>query len=110
MAITLQDVLDRARIPLNDAAKVRYPDADLLAYANAGIRVAMSLRPDLRFGKFGAPYTDLPLADDFPMDARYVQPIADYVTGRAETRDDEHINSGRAAQFIAAFEQQLSSL
>lgn len=29
---TVQTILDRARIPLNDDAKVRWPDTDLLAH------------------------------------------------------------------------------
>lgn len=34
--------------------------------------------------------------------------IADYIVSRAEARDDEHINSNRAAQFLAAFVGRFS--
>lgn len=33
--------------------------------------------------------------------------IADYIVSRAESRDDEHVNSNRAAQFYAAFLQKV---
>jgi hypothetical protein len=33
----------------------------------------------------------------------YSDPIADYIVYRAETRDDEHVNSNRAAQFLQSF-------
>lgn len=44
---TLQHIVDRARVPLNDAAAERYTDAELLGYAKDGIREAAILRPDL---------------------------------------------------------------
>jgi hypothetical protein len=33
--------------------------------------------------------------------------IADYIVYRAESRDDEHVNSNRAAQFLASFVQKV---
>ena len=42
---TMQDVVDRARIPLNDATKVRYADATLLAFLNAGVSRTYAIRP-----------------------------------------------------------------
>lgn len=44
---TFQDLIDLARVPLNDADKERYPDAKLLGYAKDGLREAAVLRPDL---------------------------------------------------------------
>lgn len=41
--------------------------------------------------------------DDTDIPATYSDAIADYIVGRAESRDAEHVNSRRAAQFIASF-------
>ena len=104
---TMQDVADAAREPLNDEDKVRYTDTALLRYANAGIRRAYQVRPDLRLGSFTTPIADKTLADPFPMDEAYLQAIVDYVVFRAETRDDEHVNSNRVTVFMNSFSQAL---
>jgi hypothetical protein len=44
---TYKDAIDGARKPLNDAAKIRYPDADLFLWAQDGIRETAFARPDL---------------------------------------------------------------
>ena len=44
---TFQQAIDSARIPLNDAAKVRYPDDVLLGYAIDAVREIAVYRPDL---------------------------------------------------------------
>lgn len=41
--------------------------------------------------------------DETDIPETYSDAIADYIVGRAESRDDEHVNSGRAAQFLASF-------
>jgi hypothetical protein len=41
--------------------------------------------------------------DDTLVPTVYADAVADYIVYRAETRDDEHINSNRAAQFLASF-------
>lgn len=106
---TMQDVVDRARIPLNDATKVRYTDATLLAFLNAGVSRTYAIRPDLKFGGYATAYTDLALSGVFPFPLRYVQTLADYVVFRAETGDDEHVVSARAAMFLANFDKELKS-
>lgn len=109
MSTTLQDVLNRARIPLNDDDKVAYPDAELLPFAVAGIQRAIALRPDFRFGQYGTPLGALTLASAFPLPEEHLQTVADYVTFRAETKDDEHINSNRALAFNSLFEKELTT-
>jgi hypothetical protein len=44
---TIQEVIDTARVTLNDAQKIRYPDAECLSYARDGLREACLARPDL---------------------------------------------------------------
>jgi len=104
MAITYQTVLDVARLPLNDSDKARYRDADLMTYANHGILAMLKRRPDLFVGQFASlPNGERAPGDSFPLSAQYVQLLADYVTARAETADDEFVNSGRAALFMQLF-------
>lgn len=47
MSTTYQAVIDAARIPLNDSAKIRYPDAEMMTYLNDGLQVLFAMRPDL---------------------------------------------------------------
>jgi hypothetical protein len=47
MDFTGQQCVDLARVSLNDAAKVRYTDSELLVYLNAGLGTFALVRPDL---------------------------------------------------------------
>ena len=105
---TMQTVIDLARIPLNDNGKVRYLDTVLLGYANSGIKLLRQKRPDIFFGKYGTPVTDLALSDAFPIDDDYRQPIADYVTARAHSTEDEASLVAKAQSFFSLFKEQLS--
>lgn len=107
----LQSVLDLARIPLNDADKDRYSDADaLLPFLRHGLLAAYRRRPDLFIGQLAVTpsFLTLALVDPFPLPDEYIQVFADWVTARAETVDDEHVNSQRAAAFFALFGKDVS--
>lgn len=41
--------------------------------------------------------------DDTDIPETYSDAIADYIVGRSESRDDDHVNSNRAAAFMASF-------
>lgn len=103
MARTFQQACDRARLPLNDADKIRYPDADLLGYANDAVLLVRKRRPDLFFGAWTIPPNPYLLSDNIPLDDTYFPAICDYITGRAEFRDDESAMQERAAVFIQMF-------
>lgn len=104
MAFTYQSVIDLARIPLNDADKVRVSDATLLSFANQSVLQLLKRRPDLFIGSFSSlPTGQAVLGDQFPLTAQYVQTVADYITFRAETIDDEKMNSGRSLAFAQLF-------
>lgn len=109
--LTYQSAVDLARIPLNDTGKDRYPDSILLAFANQGVLQILKRRPDLFSGQFAAlgNWADgaRQLGDAFPLPAGYLQTVSDYITFRAETVDDEHVNSGRAAAFARFFEGEI---
>ena len=109
MAYTMQNVVDHARIPLNDAAKDRYTDVNLLGYANDGILILRKRRPDLFLGSWSSLPSNLSLTDSFPVDDEYFPMLADYVTGRAELIDDENVDSSRASTLINAFITGITS-
>lgn len=106
---TMQTIVDRARIPLNDAAKIRYTDAMALEFANAAIFRAYQIRPDLKFGSYSTAYAALALGDTFPLPDAYLQAVADYVTGRCNTIDAEPENGNRSMEFMVLFEKELTS-
>lgn len=106
MAYTMQQVVDRARIPLNDADKARYSDTDLLGYANDAVLVLRAKRPDLFFGQFASLPGAKALGENLPLDDTLFPAVCDYVTARAETRDDESVLEQRAVAFFALFKEQ----
>lgn len=104
---TVQQVIDRGRAPLNDSDKVRYPDLDLLDYLNDGLAEIYQDRPDLLFGKYGTTPAPLTLTDPFPLSAAHEVSIKHYMVYRAEMKDDEHVNSTRAAQTYKLFKDSV---
>jgi len=108
MATTLQQVVDLARPTLNDDDKVRWPDAECLAYVQTGLDTVYQIRPDLFIGKFATfDSAALALGDPLPIEDRYRRLLADYVISRAETKDDEAVNNNRAALAYQFFEERL---
>lgn len=109
MAVTFQTVINNARVPLNDDAKVRYTDATLLAYANDGINYVLTIRPDLFIGQYSTFSTDggYALTDNIPIDTRYTAALQDYITGRAEVVDSEFVDSGRISVLLNLFKERL---
>lgn len=105
---TFQNIVDRARIDLQDAAKTRYTDAEMLQYAIDGVLEARRLRPDLFFGGYGTTTTSYVLADTFPLPPQYEMLFLHYIVFRSETRDDEYAVDGRAVAMLARFEKELT--
>lgn len=103
MPLTMQNVIDRARVPLNDDAKARHTDAQMLVYAKDGLRLLLSRRPDLFFQNFAVDIEALVLGDSLPLDDLYAPALQDYVTARAETRNTEADLEGRAVVFFNLF-------
>jgi hypothetical protein len=104
MIYTAQQVLDHARVPLQDNAKVRYTDAVLLGYLNDAVRLTLKNRPDLFVGNWAAlDGVDLTFTDPVPIPALYRSALADYISGRAELIDDEYSENNRSMMLIQAF-------
>lgn len=110
MAFTVQQVLDLARAPLNDTLKTRYSDTLLLSYYNAGVLHIYELRPDVLIGTYGTAYVPVLLANlsaAFPLSDRFALPLADYIGGRAEMRDEDAASSGRAQALMKLFSDEV---
>lgn len=108
MARTVQDVINQARIPLNDAAGTRYLDHEMAAYVLDAFWQARSVRPDLFVTEFDATTPDeLQPTDPFPLPDQFFRAVVDYVTGSAEMRDDEFAVDGRAMTLQSALNSKL---
>lgn len=106
MPLTMQEIVDRARIPLNDSDSVdanrRWPDAELLKHAKSALQTLLLKRPDLFFGSIATFSAEaLVIGSAFPLGEGYAPPVIDWVTARAETKDDESVSSGAAASFFS---------
>lgn len=106
---TIQSVVDSARVVLQDADKVRYTDAQLLEYANDGISVGFKYRPDFRLGNYTVALGTYALTDQVPFPANYQHLLKHYIVARAEIRDDEYSQDGRAAALLGIFEKEIKA-
>lgn len=106
---TCADIIGVARYTLNDTDidGYRAEDPELLRYLNDGLALAYQLRPDLLFPDWTTPRPDLTLTDVFPLPRQHQAAIANYIIARAESKDDEHIDSGRVVAMSQAFEQAI---
>lgn len=105
MAFTFQNLADRARVPLNDSAKDRYTDAELLIYGVDAYLLLKRWRPDLFLSNWTlTDWTTLALGSAFPVAGdEYMPVIADYISARAEFKDDENVLAERAQAFYELF-------
>lgn len=101
MAKTAQQIIDLARLPLVDAGKDRFADVDGLSYLNFGLQMLRRKRPDLFIGTLNGDLADLIVGDTVPAPQHVHQALADYITARAETHDDEAAMNERAQAFFA---------
>lgn len=110
MATTFQNVVDSARVVLQDSEKVRYADSELLEYAIDGVLESRKIRPDFFFGGYKTVTSTYALADDVPLPIMYALYLKDYIVFRAEVRDDEYSSEGRAAVLFNRFKSGLLAL
>lgn len=103
MATTMQQLLDRARTPLNDKSKTRWPDTTLLQYANDALRRLRIKRPDIFVGQFLSLPGEKAVGDTFPLGDEYIEAVADYVRARAETHDTEPVEESNVPLYAKLF-------
>lgn len=137
MAKTYQDLIDEARVLLQDTDSegYRYSNEILLAKLNRGLQELGRLRPDAFWDRYSGddilipevvetdaePDLDPDEIDvdedsevaltanvDFPM--QFYGPLVYFITASAEIVDDEFTTDGRASMMFAQFKSQVISL
>lgn len=105
MAFTLQQVIDKARDTLNDDAKDRYADAEALRYLTDFALTVRDKRPDLFIGNWSVDLSGLALGSSFSalFPDTFVPAAIDYIIFRAEFKEDEFVNNGRAEKSLEMF-------
>jgi hypothetical protein len=106
---TFQNIIDDVRVDLQDSAGTRYTTAQLLGYANDGVREMFRIRPDFRLGSYGVPVPTYVVGDTLPIPDNYRMLLTHYLIFRSEVRDDEYAVNGRAASFLGRFEKELKT-
>ena len=104
---TFQNIIDSARVDLQDVAGTRYTDAQLLGYANDGVQEMYRYRPDFLLGNYSAAVVTYTASNNLPIPDQYRMLLTNYLVFRAEVRDDEYAVNGRATLFLARFEKEL---
>lgn len=112
---TFSDIIDDARIILNDQymdsnTVLRYTEAQLLVYARQAVIEARRIRPDLFLSNLTGSFPKFVETDTVPMPDEYHAAIADYISHRAEMRDDEFEVDGRASSLFQKFKAGLTGL
>lgn len=97
--MNVAQAIARARLPLNDADGTRYTDDDLLTYLCEAVRLVRRLRPDAFLGRLSTdPAADLTLAStSLPVGFEHYQALVDYMSARAQDRDDDAAGEKAAA-------------
>lgn len=106
MARTVGEVLTSAAATLNDAGNVRYTQPEQIGFVVDALNMAKNMRPDLFLGRLHLSFGSLTTTSELPIDEQFFRPIVDYVIARCETKDAEHVESGRAelmAKFSGGF-------
>lgn len=104
---TLQNIVDEARIPLNDDDKVTWSDDDLFKNLRHGLRMLKSRRADLYFGLASNVLDSLVIGSTYPLEDQTIPALTDYVTARAQFKDDEAAVKGAASAFYKLFQEAL---
>lgn len=99
----MQAIIDRARVLLNDDAKRRYTDPQCLGSLNDALKTAKRHRPDLWFGQYGTPFTDLAIGDTFPLPPEYEPAAVKALVFWQDAREDEYSDEQRGAAFLKMF-------
>ena len=107
MARTVGQVVSAARAIIQDTRPTfRITDADLAGYVSEAIAEARRMRPDLFASTFRNPmpyYTPANFNTVLPIPDFYFTHIVNYVVGRADLREDEFAQDGRAITLLTAF-------
>lgn len=109
---TFQSIIDEARVLLNDevmdeSTVTRYTATQLLGYARQGLVEARRVRPDLFLSNLTGAFPTYTVDDTVPMPEEYHVCLVDYMTHRAELRDDEFAVDGRASALYQKFKAGL---
>lgn len=137
MATTWQNVLDEARVILQDTeSPFRYSTTVLLAKLNRGLQELRRLRPDAFWDMFDTDDVIPPeivsldldpddepeefdptgedeqigLSDDFNLDRMFYTPLVYWVASSAELLDDEFVNDGRLMMLQNQFKNMVVGL
>ena len=106
---TFADLIGDAQVILQDTAAERYLLPQLLRCATFAVAEAFVARPDFQFGQGYSGVSTYATTDTVPIPANYHSFIVEYIVFRAEIRDDEFANDGRAAAFLARFKSGLTA-
>lgn len=99
MALTYQNVIDRARNTLNDPDKVAFADSELLTYLEQAVALLRLKRPDIFTDKLSVDEEEsypLDIANNIPFPDKYFPALVHFVVGMANLKDDQHTLNQRS--------------
>lgn len=111
---TVADIVTRARADLNDKDSdlYRYSTEELLGFINAAMFEIRRNRPDFFYGVSTTPQyttTDISALTEFEF-PQFAEAVTRFTVGRAEIRDDEFSEDGRAMQLLQMFSAAVTGV
>ena len=88
-----------------DNQSSRYTEEERRRWIGSAMLTLWRNRQDLFVGSWVPPSAYPQLSDTFPLPDTYLQSVADFTIGMSQAKDDDHVNEGRAAAFMAKFSQ-----
>jgi hypothetical protein len=120
MARTYQELLDDARIILQDtdSERYRYDNTTLLRALNRGLQEIARLRPEVFRDQYDDDADDVivpeitssDLGNEFDLPMMFFGSMIYFVTGSTEFLDDEFAVDNRAMTLLSQFKQQVVGL
>jgi len=119
-----QDLINDARVLLQDTVDSRYSDATLISTLNRGLKDLGRIRPDAFYDFYNANALNIPVITDtdpapagqtlwtevFGIEDQFYTPLMSYVVGLTELIEDEFSVDGRAMAFVGQFRAMVLGL
>jgi hypothetical protein len=109
---TVGDIIEAARVLLQDVDGDRYSDETMVQALNEGLLETRRLRPDMfRDDPDNVPqYEVADFGDAIQYEPMYRPALVNYVAGRIQMQDDEVSSDQRAAVFVNTFISKLTGM
>jgi hypothetical protein len=121
---TYQDLINDARVLLQDTEDDRFTDDVIISVLNRGLKDLGRIRPDAFYDFYDSNSLNVPTVtvtspapagqtlwtEDFGIEGQFYTPLLAYIVGTVELTDDEFTVDGRAMMLLGQFRANVLGL